>query len=43
MHQSSPYRERNSKTGFPQKTRKVSIKQPNLSPERIRKKLKNKI
>ena len=35
IHQSSPYREVHNKTGFPQKTRKVSIKQPNLSPEKF--------
>ena len=34
---SSSQREANSNIGFPQKTRKMSNKQPNLSPKRIRK------
>ena len=34
---SSSYRKIHSNTGLPQKTRKISNKQPNLPPKRIRK------
>ena len=41
---SSSYRKIHSNTGLPQKTRKISNKQPNLPPKRIRKrKTKSKV